>query len=156
MSGRRFGHRLCIGWVIWYTRRVPWEVAAERRDEIFSDLWEHAADAARRGEGGLRHECSVIRRTLAGAPADLSWRRAARASRPSVALPDGSSLGPARAHASKRWICRIVGHRERRFPYPGSGDPGHSGHYLLCLRCGRVHADDKSGDSAAQVNMGSM
>ena len=78
MSAPRFGHRLCVGRVIWYTRRVPWEIAADRRDELFSDLWEHAADSARRGEGNLRHQFSVIRRMLAGMPADLSWRKAAR------------------------------------------------------------------------------
>ena len=45
----------------------------------------------------------------------------------------------------------MLGHRERRFPYPGSGDSG--GHYLLCGRCGHVHADDKTQDQEAIVKM---
>jgi hypothetical protein len=143
MSAPKFGHRLCVGWVIWYTRRVPWEIAAERRDELFSDLWEHSADSARRGEGNLRHQFSVIRRTLGGMRADLSWRRAARASRPQVQILSavGASSSP-EEKPSNRWLCRIVGHREHRHPYPGGGTDG--GHYLLCRRCGRIRDDDNN------------
>jgi hypothetical protein len=40
---------------------------------------------------------------------------------------------------SKRWICRLVGHNYRRYPYPGSGAAG--GHYLKCHRCHRERDD---------------
>jgi hypothetical protein len=140
MSGRGFGHRLSVGWVFWYTRRVPWAVAAARRDEMISDLWEQADEAARSGHGGLAHQLAVIRRTLAGIPADLSWRRAARrhSLRPEAAAA-ALALGFREQRASRRWACRIVTHRERRLPYPGNDEGG--GHYYLCMRCGRVRDD---------------
>lgn len=40
---------------------------------------------------------------------------------------------------SKRWICRIIGHRYVRTRYPGSGDDG--GYYLVCKRCGNQRDD---------------
>jgi hypothetical protein len=140
MSARGFGHRLCVGWVFWYTRRVPWPVAAARRDEMLSDLWEQADDATRSGQGHFAHQLAVIRRSLAGVPADVSWRRDVRrhTTRPEVAA---AALGPGlrEQRGSKRWICRLLTHRERRMPYPGNDEGG--GHYFLCVRCGRVRDD---------------
>ena len=46
---------------------------------------------------------------------------------------------------SKRWICRIIGHKYQRFPYPGSGGAG--GHYLRCSRCGRERDSSLQGPS---------
>ena len=74
MSGR-FGHRMSTSWARWYTRQLPGETAEGRRDELASDLWEHAADAERRGQRRWVHEFEVIGRVLSGLPADLSWRR---------------------------------------------------------------------------------
>jgi hypothetical protein len=156
MSAPKFGHRLCVGWVIWYTRRVPWEVAAERRDELFSDLWEHAAESARRGEGNLTHQLAVIRRVLAGIPADLSWRRAVRSSHGQlvpILAAAGASSAPETGR-SKRWRCRLVGHHDGRHPYPGAGKDG--GHYLLCRRCGRVRDDKGSGVPTELIAGGSQ
>lgn len=66
---------MCRRWVRWYTRSCPPHVAAERIDEIDSDLWEHTADAAVHGTGRAVLDVDVIRRVLSGVPADLSWRR---------------------------------------------------------------------------------
>jgi len=65
-------------WTGCYTRRVDAELAARRRAEIRSDLHDHAA------ERGVSHgqQWEVLGRVLWGIPADLSWRRAARVSRP--------------------------------------------------------------------------
>jgi hypothetical protein len=65
-------------WTGCYTRRVDAELAARRRAEIRSDLHDHAA------ERGASHgqQWEVLGRVLWGIPADLSWRRAARVSRP--------------------------------------------------------------------------
>jgi hypothetical protein len=125
--------------VFWYTRRVPWGLACERRDELMSDLWEHADLAARSGQSRVAHQLAVIRRMLAGMRADLSWRRTTRRHSSAVVLAATSTVGPREASASKRWICRVITHRERRFPYPGNDDAG--GHYFLCTRCGRVRDD---------------
>lgn len=74
MSGS-FGHRLSTTWVRFYTRQLPNEAAERRREELASDLWEHTADAKRRGQRRWVHEFEVIGRVLSGLPADLSWRR---------------------------------------------------------------------------------
>lgn len=140
MSRRGFGHRLCIGWVFWYTRRVPSAISSQRRDEMVSDLWEQADEAARSGQRHVAHQMAIVRRTLAGVPADLSWRRTARrhSLRPAMAA---AALAPGfrEQRASKRWMCRVITHHERRLPYPGNDEAG--GHYFLCTRCGRVRDD---------------
>jgi hypothetical protein len=65
--------RLTLRWVALYTRGLPDEVAARRREELASDLHEHTAAGGR--------PAAVLGRVLWGIPADLSWRRAARAPR---------------------------------------------------------------------------
>jgi hypothetical protein len=155
MSQRGFGHRLCVGWIFWYTRRVPFEQALERRDELMSDLWEHHADAARSGTGHIALQLAIIRRLLAGMPDDLAWQRSVKASRErALVLALGTRAGSTEFPKPKRWICRAIGHRERRFPYPGSGR--HGDHYLLCERCGRVHADDKTSNHQTWIRTGQM
>lgn len=67
--------RLCRAWVRRYTRRLPGDLAGERRAEVESDLWEHAADARAHGVGSLRHDLAVLRRVVGGMAADLAWRR---------------------------------------------------------------------------------
>ena len=70
-----FATRICARWVNWYTRSCPADAAAARREEIESDVWEHATDAAERGVSRSAFDVDVIRRVLSGVPADLSWRR---------------------------------------------------------------------------------
>ena len=65
------------GWTAWYTRRVADDVAERRRSEIRSDLYEHAAASG----CTPTQQFEVLGRVLWGIPADLSWRRAARAPR---------------------------------------------------------------------------
>jgi hypothetical protein len=69
------GPRLCARWVRCYTRRLPAGVAAQRRAEIDSDLWEHQHRSLATGRTQAQHEIEVIGRVLSGIPADLSWRR---------------------------------------------------------------------------------
>lgn len=61
-------------WVAAYTRGLPPDVRDRRREEIASDLYEHAV--ADRGPG---HSTRVLRRLLTGVPADLAWRRSVQA-----------------------------------------------------------------------------
>ena len=73
-------------WTHWYTRGLAADAAARRRAEIASDLHEHAAVMGR----GAAQQRKVLGRVLWGIPADLSWRRVARASsdrRPETGAP---------------------------------------------------------------------
>jgi hypothetical protein len=65
--------RLCMSWVHWYTRRLPDDVSATRRDEIASDLWEQSVDQSDRSPVAAQLE--VMRRLVFGVPADLAWRQ---------------------------------------------------------------------------------
>lgn len=73
----QLGDRTATAWTALYTRGLPADTAERRRDEIRSDLFEHAQAA------GVTptQQIDVLGRVLWGIPADLSWRRAARASR---------------------------------------------------------------------------
>jgi hypothetical protein len=62
----RVSDRLARLWVALYTRGLPVDRRDARRAEITSDLWEHLHDDD--------VTASVLRRVLAGVPADLSWR----------------------------------------------------------------------------------
>jgi hypothetical protein len=70
--------RCATRWTAWYTRGLATPVAERRREEIASDLFEQAAACGR----GHAQQRNVLGRVLWGIPADLSWRRAARASQP--------------------------------------------------------------------------
>jgi hypothetical protein len=65
--------RAVLAWARGYTRGLPPTTRDQRRAEITSDLWEHRTEAA--GSRGLWLE--IAARSIAGIPADLSWRRAA-------------------------------------------------------------------------------
>ena len=88
MSAKDSGSWICRRWVHTYTSRLPDEVAAERRDEIVSDLWEHHQESVAAGRSELCHNLEVIERVLSGIPADLSWRRAIQQSRTRPATGD--------------------------------------------------------------------
>ncbi len=70
---------LCRRWARLYTRNLPTAAAADRRDELESDLWEHGNDVALHSTGHRRYQLEVVVRVLLGAPADIAWRRAVRA-----------------------------------------------------------------------------
>lgn len=75
---------LVLRWTAHLVRDLPSVVAEDRVAEITSDLWEQR-DAQRRS--GRGRNPSVLLRALRGIPADLLWRRAARAN----AGPDAST-----------------------------------------------------------------
>jgi len=66
--------RLVSRWGAWYTRDLPADVAGERRDELASDLWEHASWAHAQGQASTRVARSIVWRAAAGAASDLGWR----------------------------------------------------------------------------------
>ncbi|MGR2752213.1 hypothetical protein [Agromyces arachidis] len=74
---------LVLGWARWYTRDLPAEVAADRRDELAADLHDERAWA------GEAASASIAQRWLRGIPADLAWR-AARMRGVAIAAPRGT------------------------------------------------------------------
>lgn len=68
----RAASRLALGWAGWYTEGLEPAIAADRRDEIASDVWEQAAGQAGRPAALLA--ASIASRTLRGMPSDLAWR----------------------------------------------------------------------------------
>jgi hypothetical protein len=83
----RAGDATARAWTAVYTRGLPDDVAARRRDEIASDLFEHADELG----PSTGQQLAVVGRVLWGIPADLSWRREARASRPRR-VPSGEPM----------------------------------------------------------------
>ena len=67
-----------LRWCDWYTRGLDEGVARGRRDEILSDLWEHARWAERRNEAPNVTSRVILSRAVLGVVADLNWRRAQR------------------------------------------------------------------------------
>ena len=57
-----------------YTRGLPTQIRQDRRDEIDSDLWSQAHEAAASGRPEHSVAVEVLVRLLLGIPADLSWR----------------------------------------------------------------------------------
>lgn len=70
---RTAAHRV-LNWCGWYTRDLSPDVAGERRDEIASDLHEHAVWAQEAGVTPQRLRRDIILRAIRGIPHDLSWR----------------------------------------------------------------------------------
>lgn len=68
--------RRVLLWCDWYTRGLDELIARDRRDEIASDLHEHAAWADEEGLSPRQCRRQVLRRMIAGLPADLAWRSA--------------------------------------------------------------------------------
>jgi hypothetical protein len=69
----RWAGRFTRGWARVYTVGLPARCARERRDEIASDLWEHATDEARSGSNAGATATEIFGRAVLGMPADLSW-----------------------------------------------------------------------------------
>lgn len=77
-------------WTGFYTKGLPAELAAKRRAEIESDLWEHELLWKESGLSGLSGQC--LSRWLLGIPADLSWRLEQKGSSRNTAEDVGSKL----------------------------------------------------------------
>lgn len=65
-------------WCSWYTREVDAQAADCRRDELASDLYEHAIWADESGITPRALARAILSRAVRGAPADLTWRHAQR------------------------------------------------------------------------------
>ena len=76
-------------WCAWYTRGVDPDAVASRRDEIASDLHEHATWADAAGQSPRALARSILGRAGRGALADLSWSHAQRRR---IALADPVAL----------------------------------------------------------------
>ena len=91
--------RAVMAWAGVYTRGLPPSTRDQRKAEITSDLWEHRAEAA--GSRGLSLE--IAARSIAGVPADLSWRRAA------VLNPArGTSMTAITARRGPTWLSGLA------------------------------------------------
>ncbi|BDZ65066.1 hypothetical protein [Agromyces mangrovi Wang et al. 2018] len=64
-----------LRWVAFYTRGLSPTDAAERQDELLSDLHEQTAWAESAGVSDARLARSIRRRALLGVPADVAWRQ---------------------------------------------------------------------------------
>jgi hypothetical protein len=82
-----------LAWCRWYTADLPDDVAAERRAELASDLFEEREHVGAGATG------SIVWRALRGIPADLAWR-GSRLRRSAIGAPRGTFplAMPALAH----------------------------------------------------------
>jgi hypothetical protein len=60
-------------WVHAYTSGLPKLRGGERREEIASDLWEHATGAGLEGQSPGAAAAHIFGRTVLGIPADVAW-----------------------------------------------------------------------------------
>lgn len=74
----RMAARRVMVWCAWYTRDIDPIIAAERQDEIASDLYEEGVWAQEAGLDPRRTARSILLRAARGVPADLSWRSRVR------------------------------------------------------------------------------
>jgi hypothetical protein len=80
------------GWVSLYTRGLPADARAARRDEIADDLWCEHAEAAAAGRSARSLDADLFLRLLFGMPADVSWRLAHRRPAPATSLATGPGM----------------------------------------------------------------
>ena len=65
---------LVMSWAVHYTRGLPFEVAANRRAELASDLYEQQARGRERGTPSLVVAWAILRRMAGGMADDQRWR----------------------------------------------------------------------------------
>jgi hypothetical protein len=83
---------LVRGWVDLYTRGLPRELRAARRDEVADDLWCEQDEAAATGRTARSLDADQAMRLLFGMPSDLSWRIAYRRRVPPASLERSGSM----------------------------------------------------------------
>jgi hypothetical protein len=83
---------LVRGWVGLYTRGLPEELRAARRDEIDDDLWCQHEEAAAQGRSARSLDADMVLRLLFGMPADISWRLTYRGKPSAASLERSSSM----------------------------------------------------------------
>ena len=103
----RVGTHLSSTWVGLYTRSVDPRFASDRASAVEFELWEHALVADQRWSPA-HAAMSLILRTAAGVPRDLSWRHAVRADRSPAALPPAHLLAP--RNRQRFWVPLQAGH----------------------------------------------
>ncbi|HSP55534.1 MAG TPA: hypothetical protein VLS25_08095 [Dehalococcoidia bacterium] len=79
-------------WAATYTRGLPPDLRAERREEIDCDLWEQHWLASRRGEPALGTAIEVLTRMLLGVFSDITWRLETGASSAKGRTPVNNTL----------------------------------------------------------------
>jgi hypothetical protein len=102
---------LVLRWVDVYTYRLDPDDADRRRAELASDLWEQQAHGRRVGAADPLVALSILRRAVAGVPADLLWRRqrlAAARGRPGRARRWPVASTRTRALARTWWLGLAV------------------------------------------------
>lgn len=101
----RLAARQSLRWVGFYAGLVDPETAERRRGEIASDLWEQAS-ATREDPPARWVGLSIVRRTVAGMAADISWvqlQRAEAAAARSRPSPRPVDLAHGLARFASRW-----------------------------------------------------
>lgn len=83
---------LVRGWVSLYTRGLPADARAARRDEIDDDLWCEHAEAAGAGRSARSLDADLFLRLLFGMPADVSWRVSQWVQSPGANLDRNSAI----------------------------------------------------------------
>lgn len=101
----RWAHDTAVDWNLRLVNGLPADVAADRFDQIVSDLWEQE-HAARRPGPVLA--AAIVGRLLRGILADVSWRMRVLADVRSAVLVSG---GPPEAVERKRWVPLATGDR---------------------------------------------
>ena len=97
---------ICRHWVSLYTRNLPVVERQRRREELDSDLFEHALEARTAGAGPARLNAEILARVLVGVPADLSWRRATQQPQTRLDL-GGTSMSLSKSNANR--LLNILG-----------------------------------------------
>jgi hypothetical protein len=100
---------LVRGWVDLYTRGLPAEARAARRDEIDDDLWCQQEDAAAAGRSARSLDADLVLRLIFGIPADITWRLTHRGPAPTANLV----RSPARSTRILGVLAMSPGHRWR-------------------------------------------
>lgn len=97
MNGLDLAIGITRSWTATYTRGLPHDLRAERREEIDSDLWDHQRLADLEREPVTGTAAHVLFRLLFGMPADLLWR-----------IEAGSSTQTSgRTSVNDTWFMRI-------------------------------------------------
>jgi hypothetical protein len=91
------------GWVDLYTRGMPAEMRAARRDEVDDDLWCQHEEAVVLGRSARSLGTDLILRLLFGVPADLSWRLSYRGKTVGTSMERTSSM-----NTRDLGVCAIV------------------------------------------------
>jgi hypothetical protein len=81
------------GWVDLYTRGLPADARAARRDEIDDDLWCEHAEAAAAGRSARSLGADLVLRLMFGMPADISWRLTHHRAPTPASFERSSSMG---------------------------------------------------------------